>query len=342
MKSASFIFFFIIHCCILQGQAGSFLKEIRQDSAIDFYLTTDWKNIERHKKDKVYVPGEIIVKTAHGDSLRLDTKVKTRGHMRLEICSFPPIKLKLDKSELVKQHLSTNNEMDLVHHCQEGDSYDQYLLREFMAYKLFELISPYHFNVQLVRLHYENPTGEDVHETSYAFLIENPKELVERLNAKWNKNSLISSGSIERLLFLKVCLFEFMIGNTDWYIPLRHNMEFIGAPGYSLLVTIPHDFDYSGLVNAPYAAQHESLKLSSVIIRYYQGWCQTEEEVNDALKIFREQKEKILSMCDHIQGFNARSVKHTREYLKEFFDIIENPKKLNNQIIKHCNMWPVK
>src|SRR5205085_4344574 len=105
--------------------------------------------------------------------------------------------------------------------------------------------------VQLVRLHYQNPNGEASHETSYAFLIENSEELTERLEAKLNKSKLISSSSIERLLFLKVCLFEYMIGNTDWYLPLRHNMEFIGVPGYPLLVTVPYDFDYSGLVNTP-------------------------------------------------------------------------------------------
>ncbi|MGB3079375.1 MAG: hypothetical protein WBB31_09900, partial [Saprospiraceae bacterium] len=109
-----------------------------------------------------------------------------------------------------------------------------------------------------------------------------------------------------------------------------------------LLVTVPYDFDYSGLVDAPYAAHHESLKLSSVTVRYYQGWCQTDEEVKDAVKIFEDQKEKILGMCDHIQGLSERSKKYTREYLQDFFDIIENPRKFENQIMKHCDMWPTK
>ncbi|MEP6793186.1 MAG: hypothetical protein ABJB16_02585 [Saprospiraceae bacterium] len=342
MKSALLNILFFLHCLVLTGQTKSFLQDIKQDSAIDLYLTLNWKSIERHKKDQTYLPAQVKLQTPQGDSLNLDLKVRTRGHMRLDICSYPPIKLKFDKSGLAQHSLSSLNELDLVHHCQDGDQYNQYLLREYMCYKIFELVSPYHFHAQLVQLHYENPAGAEAHETSYAFLVENPEELVDRLQSKLNKNKIVTSAAVEKLSFLKMCLFEFMIGNTDWYVPLRHNLEFIGVPGFKLLVAVPYDFDYSGLVDAPYAAHHESLKLPSVTIRYYQGWCQTEDEVNDAIKIFEDQKEKILSMCDHIQGFSERSKKYTREYLQDFFDIIENPRKLENQIIKHCDMWPTK
>ncbi len=341
MKSTALAFFFFLNSLVLTGQATSLLQEIKQDSALDLYLTLDWKEIEKHKKDKTYLPAKMALHTFDGDSFFLDARVRTRGHMRLEICSFPPIKLKFEKSDLALHSLAPLNEMDLVHHCHEGEQYDQYLLREYMAYKLFELISPYSFHVQLVKLHYQNPKGEEAHETSYAFLVENAEELADRLNGKRNKNAVISKNAIQREPFLKVCLFQFMIGNTDWYIPSRHNLEFIGVPAYKLLVTVPFDFDYSGLVETPYAAHHESLELSSVSIRYYQGWCQSEEEVTNALKIFTDQKENILGMCNHIQGFNERSVKHTRDYLEDFFNIIENPKKRENQIIKHCDMWPV-
>ncbi|HZV70051.1 MAG TPA: hypothetical protein VFG10_10925 [Saprospiraceae bacterium] len=342
MRIALLSFLFVLNGLVLTGQSESFLQKIKQDSAVDLYLTLDWKDMERHKKDKTYLPGQIKIHTAGGDSLNLDLKMRTRGHMRLEICSYPPIKLKFDKSDLAAHSLSSMNEMDLVHHCHEGDLYDQYLLREYMCYKLFELISPYHFHAQLVRLHYKNPDGKEAHDQAYAFLVENGEELADRLHAKLNKSKIVSTNGLEKMPFLKVCLFEYMIGNTDWYIPARHNLEFIGVPAYRILVTVPFDFDYSGLVDAPYAAHHETIKLPSVTIRYYQGWCQTPEEVNDALKIFREQKETILGMCDHIHGFNERSKKYTRDYLEDFFNIIENPKKLENQIIKHCDMWPVK
>lgn len=318
------------------------LQSIQQDSAVDLYLTADWKEIQKNKKDKAYVPAKVIIVSANKDSLKLEAKVRTRGHMRLDICSFPPLKLKFEKGELSTHHLSSFNEMDIVNHCEESDMHDQLLLREYLAYKLWELVSPYYFKVQLIRLHYLKPDGTQAYKSGYAFLMENTEELVARLGARRNKTPVISSSAVEKEPMLRVALFEYMIGNTDWYITNRHNLEFVAIPGFNVLVPIPYDFDYSGLVSAPYAAHHASIDLPSVTTRYYQGKCATEGEVHSTLKSFLDQKEKILMMPHHIQGLSEKSINYSVSYLKEFYDIIENQKKLENLIIEHCDMWPVK
>jgi hypothetical protein len=341
MKAFILFLLLIPLSCQLQAQAVSFMHEAEQDSAFDVYLRLDWKNLEKHKKDKAYQSSMICCKIPSKDSLAMGAKVRTRGHMRLEICDYPPLKLKIDKDDLTKNNLSSLNEMDIVNHCEQSETDDQLLLKEYLAYKLWELISPHYFKTQLIRLHYQNPDGNVVHQTAPAFLLENTEEMAKRLGGKEIKTSIISKSAIDRQPFLKLCLFEFMIGNTDWYIPSRHNIEFVGIPGYKLLVTVPYDFDYSGLVHASYAIPHETLKLPDVAIRYYQGWCHTEDEVRGQLQIFLDQKEKILALPYHIQGLNEKSIHQAVEYLQDFFDIIENPKKLENQIIKHCDMWPV-
>lgn len=335
----------LIYFCLVSyasGQDLSFLHHIRQDSAIDLYLRADWKKIEKTKKEKLYMPCELQTQSFSGDSISILAQVRTRGHMRLEMCSFPPLKLKIDKSELTKYDLAPLDEMDIVHRCHDGIVYNQCLLREYLAYKIWEEISPYHFKTQLVRMHYLNPDGSSAHESNYAFLVENSEEVVDRLGGRRYKTPIISKASLDKRVFLTVALFEFMIGNTDWYIPSRHNLDFVALPGHTLLVTIPYDFDYSGLVGAPYAVAHEKLKLPSVDVRYYQGWCHPEPEVDEALKNFLAQKEDILSLPRSIEGLDEKSIKHAISYISEFYDIIENPKKLENQIIRHCDMWPVR
>lgn len=306
------------------------------------YITLDWKNIEKHKKEKEYQNANINVVTREMDSLSIPAKIRTRGNMRLEICSLPPLKLKIDKSDLATHHLSPLNEMDIVQPCHEADQYYQYILKEYLAYKLWELVSPYYFRTQLIHIHYKNPDGSEAHDPSYAFLTEDTEELVERFGGRRNNTPVISKSAVDKEPYLKVALFQFMIGNTDWFIQNRHNLEFVVIPGHQLLVTIPYDFDYAGLVGAPYAVHHESLKLSSVSSRYYQGTCFSADEVEEALRVFRDQKQNILNMPARIQGLDNKSAEQTRAYLSGFFDIIENPKKLDNQIIRHCDMWPVK
>jgi len=324
---------------LLCGQSLSFLHEIQQDSATDIYLRLDWKNLEKHKKEKAFKPSSVCCTFPSLDSLTLNAKVRTRGHMRLEICDYPPLKLKFDKKDLSKYHLSNFNELDIVNHCEQNEAHDQLVLKEYLAYKLWELVSPHYFKTQLIRLHYQDVDGTEVHKPSPGFLIENPEELCSRLDARGVNNKLMSKAAIDRQPFLRLCLFEFMIGNTDWYIANRHNIEFVGVPGYHLLVTIPFDFDYSGLVHAPYAVPNEAIKYTDVAIRYYQGWCHTESEVRGQLQIFLDQKEKILALPYHIQGLNEKSIHQAVDYLQDFFNIIENPKKLKSQVLEHCDMW---
>lgn len=342
MKSVSVSLLLLLCSLSLQGQDISLLQEIKQDSALHLFLRQDWKNIEKHKEDKAYQSAGLSLVTAASDTLAIPVKVRTRGNMRLAICSLPPLKLKFDKADLQQHGLSALNEMDLVEPCHDDPHYDQLLLKEFLAYKLWELVSPYYFRTQLVQIHYISPDGSEAHDPSYAFLVENTEELVARLGGRRNKTPVISSNAVDKEPMLLVALFEFMIGNTDWYIQNRHNLEFVGIPGHPLLVTIPYDFDYSGLVGASYAAHHESLGLTAITSRYYQGWCFPEEEVEKVLAVFHQQKENILSMPYHIQGLSEKSANQARDYLAGFFEIIENPNKLNNQILRHCDMWPVK
>lgn len=318
------------------------MQHIRQDSISDLYVTANWNYLENHKSDKKYESADVLLVSDSRDSMKFHARIRTRGNMRLDICTRLPYKLKLDKGELKTYGLSAMNEVDIVEHCHASPQYDQYLLREYLAYKIWQLISPNAYEVELIRLHFTQSDGSEAYEPTYAFLLENTEELVARLGGRPNKTSVISNHAVDREPMLQVALFEFMIGNTDWYIFNRHNLEFVVLPDHPLLVPIPYDFDYSGLVDAPYAAHHTSINLSSVRIRYYQGWCFPEEEVKRALKVFREQKQAILKLPYEIPGLDQKSANYTHDYLVDFFDIIDNPRKLENQILKHCDMWPVK
>jgi hypothetical protein len=331
---------FFTTLALASGQSVSLLEDIKQDSALDLYIRQDWKQLEKKKKEKTYQAAEVRFVSNDQDIKTLPVQIRTRGNMRLQLCSLPPLKLKFEKSVLADNGLSPMNEMDIVQPCHEARDYYQLILKEYLAYKLWELVSPNYFRTQLIRIHYTNPDETEAHDPSYAFLVENTEELVERLGGRKNKTSVISSNAVDKQPLLLVALFQFMIGNTDWYIQNRHNLEFVGLPGHSLLVTIPYDFDYSGLVNAPYAVHHESLELTSISSRYYQGRCCPEAEVNAIVKIFLDQKTNILNMPGRIQGLDEREAREAQAYLSGFFEIIENPKKLENQVIKHCDMWP--
>ena len=333
--------FFLWIILDLSGQSNSVFSLIQQDSVVNIFLDMDWKELSRKKREKVYLPARLKFQTKANEPFSIDMKVRARGNMRLDICSSPPLKIKFDKAGLANRSLAPHNEIDLVNRCHTGDMYDQFILKEYLAYKLYQEISPYSFQVQLVRLHYQNPDGLPAYPPAVAFLVENTEELVARVGGRKNKTDVMSRNALDSESLLKVCLFQYMIGNTDWFIQNRHNLEFIAVPGHPLLITVPFDFDYSGLVSAPYAAHHESIELPSVSVRYYQGKCAPPEEVYAALSLFKDKKEILLNMHKQIPGISDQSIKHVQGYLEDFFTIIENPKKTENHILRHCDMWPV-
>jgi hypothetical protein len=58
-----------------------------------------------------------------------------------------------------------------------------------------------------------------------------------------------------------------MIGNTDWWIHRRHNVDLVELADGSL-VPIPFDFDYAGIINTPYAIPSPSMPIKSVEDRF--------------------------------------------------------------------------
>lgn len=340
MKYTTLFIFFLFTFTDIHSQTASVFELMQRDSIVDLYVKMNWKEFEKKKMDKAYVAGELHFQKRDGNILSLTVNVRARGNMRLNICTFPPVKLKFNKGELSSLQLKPLNEIDLVHHCHSGDQYEQFVLREYLAYKLYQQLSPYSYKVQLVRIHYVDENGITYRESCIGYVVENSEELVARLGATRNKTSTMTYNALDKPTMLRVCLFEYMIGNTDWAVKNRHNLEFIGVPGIPFLVAVPFDFDYSGLVGAPYAAHHASIKLPSVTVRYYQGKCAPPEEVKNVISEFVQKKKDLLHLCNTIPGMDERSKKYATDYLTEFFTIIENPKKVENQILSHCDMWP--
>ena len=72
----------------------SLFSSISQDSAVEVFITLDWKGLEKNKSEKIYQDARIGFVRFPGDTINMELKVRTRGNMRLKICDHPPIKLK--------------------------------------------------------------------------------------------------------------------------------------------------------------------------------------------------------------------------------------------------------
>src|SRR5690606_26759132 len=98
----------------LQAQTPTLLSTIITDTLSEATLYLDWKRLQKKRTARSYYPANLQCVSPHHDTLRMEARVRTRGNMRFNICSQPPLKIKLDKAVLAARGFPLMNEMDVV------------------------------------------------------------------------------------------------------------------------------------------------------------------------------------------------------------------------------------
>lgn len=318
-------------------------EHLQTDGYLNVTLKSDFKNIVKYKKQNDYQPAELIIQNEDGSEDVWQTEIRPRGNIRRVVCEIPPIKMRFNEEELAANGLDKRRTLKMVILCRNGKGYEQLVLREYLCYKLYNLITDQSFQVQLAKIKYVDTKDQDkAFDESFAFFIEHPKNLAERTEAEVLEKQKFGSSLMNTDAGERFAMFQYMIGNTDWYFFNGHNVEVCGVPGTSDLIPLPYDFDYAGLVKTPYAVPHDKLDITSVTERYYQGYCREEEQTMKTIQIFLDKKEEIMNLAENFPHFAKYSKKSTCKYLNKFFDIIESPKMIKREILQHCDMWPVR
>jgi hypothetical protein len=248
---------------------------------------------------------------------------------------MPPLKLIFNAdANAALRHLKS---LKLVSACRPAGMYDQFLLKEYLIYKIYNLITDKSFRVRLLNLGYADSSGRQKTSTEHAFLLEDEKDLAKRNDCREWKGQLPYE-SADRRQMTVVAVFEYMTGNTDWSVPGNHNIKIISSKTDSLAppYVVPYDFDYSGLVSTNYAAPDEKLGIETVQQRLYRGYPRTMDELNDALDVFKKQKGNIYALINNFSLLTASSKKEMTNYLDDFFSIINDPRSVKDVFIDNA------
>jgi hypothetical protein len=126
-----------------------------------------------------------------------------------------------------------------------------------------------------------------------------------------------------------------MVGNTDWAVGNYHNIKLM-VPKTDTLgrpYPVPYDFDYTGLVNAPYAVPAEGLDIPNVTERYYMGYPRSIEELQSIVDVFKEKKETIFLTINNFPWLNDKVKKEMRRYLEGFYDLTDSKNAIKSAFI---------
>jgi hypothetical protein len=212
------------------------------------------------------------------------------------------------------------NKLKLVPYCKLG--YEDYILREYLVYKLYNVLTDSSFRVRLMRITFINTAKNRKPLSQYGFAIEPIRLLEKRTHSREITSKVLTQKNIIPELMDRFAIFNYMIGNTDWSVPVLHNALVLSRADlfYSDLgLIVPFDFDYSGLVNAEYAIPVETLPIKTVRERLYLGVCRSEDAFKYAVKEFLEKKEQFFKVVNDFPYLSARSKKDIINYLEGFY-----------------------
>ena len=340
MKAGLLILFFIgfLSAGNIYGQSSSVNKTsfFNDTSILNATITTNLTKLFNQKKEGSQFHATFETKLPDGTSTNDHVILELRGHSRKDLCYIPPLKV------VFKNHatssFSTLGSLKLVSQCKTSGAYDQFLLKEFIIYRIYNLLTDMSFRVRLVDVNLVDSSGKKKTVTEHAFFMEDIKDLAKRNNCRDWKDRKLYSEDADRRQMTMVAIFEYMIGNTDWGVGVNHNTRYIISKTDSLArpFAVPYDFDYSGFVNTDYAIPDENFEIQSVRERVYRGFPRTIDELNEVLNIYKRQKDSIYSLINNFELLSAKSKKEIIIYLDDFYKQISNQDMVKLIFIKNA------
>ncbi len=309
------------------GQEKDFDKKqfFNDTSVITATITVNTKKLLGYGKKKGQSVPAVFNTRINDKNINDSVLLEIRGNFRRENCYMPPLKLnfKYDSSAA----LYSLKSVKLVSECKPDPDHRQLLLKEYLIYKIYNLLTEKSFRARLLKLNLQDNKNSGKGITEYAFLLEDVKDMAKRNNCVEWKRPKLRQESTNREQMTMVAIFEYMIGNTDWSVTGGHNTFQIGLKEDTLALpfAVPYDFDFSGLVNAPYAIPDEQLNIQNVQQRVYRGYPRTIDEIDKVLDVFKQQKENIYNLVNKFDLLDKTSKKEMIYYLNEFYVSINKP-----------------
>lgn len=294
------------------------------DEHLDITFTFNMREFMRRKSDPDYVDALMVIHISEKDSVIKDLRIRPRGNFRRSVCAFPPIMINPRQEDSASDFPLGNRNIKLVTHCRNRNFFENYVLKEYLVYKLYNLVTDYSLKVRLAEIKYVNSldTGDFI--SRYGFLIENIEDMAERNHAIVLDNETLRQIDMIPVMMTRMALFEYMIGNFDWQLGKPHNIETIKAMDIitPMAIPVPYDFDFSGLVDAPYAEPREDLGIKTVRQRVYLGICGHQDEWNTVLDEFEELQPDFYDVINHFHYLDSKIRKQIISYLDEFYSLI--------------------
>jgi len=324
------LMFLVSHVAIAKANTNPSIFDLMSHTEmLDLTINTNWRAFDSNRRNPTEYPATLNFKDQHGQSSNWLLKVSLRGNFRRMQCAvIPPLKLNFKKKDLTAAGLAKFDDYKLVTHCiKDKTAAKELILKEFLAYKLYNSLTENSFRVQLLNITFKDTeTGETIQQAG--FLIEDTAELRDRIGAeKVEETYSMPVASFNKDQVRQAAIFQYAIGNFDWNLNTSRNIKFVRKDG--MLLAIPYDFDFSIFVSAPYATFNTNIGVKDKSDRIYLGFEEALPNLTPIVAKFKQQQPQLLQIIEEFKLLKGKTRKTLQKYLNSYFD--------NYQFIK----WPV-
>ncbi|PHN05233.1 hypothetical protein [Flavilitoribacter nigricans] len=291
---------------------------------VDVTLETDMVRLMENIKTDNYQSAIFTFNNKQGESLSFQAEIRSRGNFRRRVCDFPPIKIKFPKEKLVGADIKPHNKLKLVTHClDDRNAGQENLLKEYLAYKLYQELTDQSYRVQLVRISYEDTKGKVSRVKRYAIILEDTDEMAERLGGEECDCLNPQKEQLDLRLEGIHAMYQYMIGNEDWSIAMNRNLKMVKPLDGQHWKPVPYDFDFSGLVNASYALPNTQMGLRSIQDRLYLGMPIADTELEYLFEYFRSKRGALVQIVEDCKFLSRNGRNEVIDYLESFYLTID-------------------
>ena len=301
-------------------------------------LKFDVRHFQRTRKAEEYQDAEMTCMLPDSTFARYPVRVRARGIYRRDHCGIPPLWLNIRYAGIEVPELEDIRRMKMVTRCRMASTYEGYVLREYLVYRIYNLLTPYSFRVRLVRLKYID-TGRKNRETlQWAFLIEPDDLMARRTGSTVIKSDELAMRMLNTEAMDLLAMFQYMIGNGDYSVTGRHNLRILdsGTGGRMGYIPVPYDFDYTGIVNTHYAIPGETLGIASVRERYFLGPCRNSNNYQIVIDKLQELRQEIEARIWEMEYLDEEDRYDMIGYIESFFVTAENRRFIEGEIESTC------
>jgi hypothetical protein len=349
----AFVLGVIVLClAAVQGPALAKTTLFSDDAPLRLVITAPFPQLVRSAASDTQ-PRDATLEVSEGGApaQSLPIKLSPRGHFRRtgDGCRFPPLLLTFDKASARGTLFKGQHALKLVTYCRPDPDYEQRAMLEYLAYRLYNLVTPLSFRVRAAEVTYRTGEG-DAGVTRFGFLIEDVSAVADR-NGLGRLKAQTHEVSVDRLdasAAARAALFEYLLGNLDWEFiasakgePCCHNIRLLAAPDAAPataqgVTPVPYDFDWTGFVDPPYAGPPPGIPIERVTDRYFRGYCAHGAALSAAMAEFQAHRTEMKALIDGQPGLTPPFRTKTQRFLDGFFTVLDDPRRVQSELVRHC------